>query len=83
MRRCGGAEGHRQMEVGHVKILGSILENSAMSPPLFLLYKAMKLTKAGRTCHLVSVWACDGLMVDNIKTKANDLRKMTYTAWMH
>ena len=67
-------------EVGRVKIPNSILENTSMTPPCFLLYKGMKPTKAGRTCHSASAYVCDGLSAANLEEKAAELRKMSYAA---
>ena len=67
-------------EVGRVKVPSSILENSGMTPPCFLLYKGMKPTKAGRTCHSAAVWTCPGLSSENLETKAKELRKLSFAS---
>ena len=67
-------------EIGRVKIPSSVLENTLMSPPCFLLYKGMKPTKAGRTCHAASAYAPEGLTAENMEQKANELRKLSFAA---
>ena len=63
-------------EIGRVKIPSSVLENTSMSPPCFLLYKGMQPTKAGMTCHSASAYAPDGLTAENMEQKAAELRKL-------
>ena len=57
-------------EIGRVKIPSSVLENTSMSPPCFLLYKGMRPTKAGRMCHSASAYAPEGLTVEKLSFAA-------------
>lgn len=67
-------------EMGTVKIPNSILESTTLEPPCFLLYKGMKPTKAGRTCHAAVAYKPDGLTLENMEKKSSELRRLSFAA---
>ena len=69
-----------KLEVGRVRIPNSVLESTTVTPPCFLLYRGLKPTKSGRTCHSATAYRSEGLSVENIEEKAAELRKMTFAA---
>ena len=67
-------------EMGRVKLPNSILTSCELSPPCFLLYKGMKPTKSGRTCHVASSYAPEGLTLHNMEQKGEELRRVPFAA---
>ena len=71
---------NKKREMGKVKLPGSVLEQATLTPPCFLLYKGMKPTKAGRTCHVAASYCPTGLTMDNLERKGDELRRMPFAA---
>ena len=67
-------------EMGKVMIPNSVLENTRIVPPCFLLYKGMRPTKAGRLCHSASSYKPEGLTPDNLDERGDELRRMSFAA---